>query len=212
MTDDVGEQAETERRYATITDDALASLRRLIGVPITDTVEPWCYEATRDNIRHYAHGIGDDNPLWCVPEYAAKTKFGDVIALPSFLFATSRIISGYVGGLPGIHAMWSGADWHWHKTVNRNDTITTEAWLKDLVVHDTKFAGRAVQQTYHVDFFNQHGDLVAEADSWCFRTERDHAREQGSKYKEVRAREPRRYSREEIGEACKLYADEEVRG
>ena len=43
-----------------------------------ETVEPWCYEATRDNIRHYAHGIGDDNPLWCVPEYAAKTKFGDV--------------------------------------------------------------------------------------------------------------------------------------
>ena len=33
----------------------------------TDTVEPWCHEATRDNIRHYAHGIGDDNPLWCDP-------------------------------------------------------------------------------------------------------------------------------------------------
>ena len=39
-----------------------------------DTLEPWCYEATRDNIRHYAHGIGDDNPLWCDPDYAAKTK------------------------------------------------------------------------------------------------------------------------------------------
>ena len=159
------------------------------------TAEPWCYEATRDNIRHYAHGIGDDNPLWCVPEYAAKTKFGDVIALPSFLFATSRIISGYVGGLPGIHAMWSGSDWNWHKTVHRNDEITTEAWLKDMIVHDTKFAGRAVQQIYHVDFFNQKGELVAEADSWCFRTERDHAREQGTKYQEVKAREPRRYSR-----------------
>jgi acyl dehydratase len=121
-----------------------------------------------------------------VPEYARKTSFGDVIALPSFLFATSRIISGYVGGLPGIHAMWSGSDWNWHKTVNRNDEITTEAWLKDLIVHDTKFAGRAVQQIYHVDFFNQQGDLVAGADSWCFRTERDHAREKGTKYKELR--------------------------
>lgn len=53
-------------------------------------------------------------------------------------------------------------------------------------------AGRAVQQVYHVDFFNQEGDKAAEADSWRFRTERDHAREQGSKYREVRAREPRR--------------------
>ena len=77
------------------------------------------------------------------------------------------------------------ADWTWHKaTVSRNDEITTEAWLKDLIEHQTpSFAGRAVQQIYHVDFFNQSGDKVAEADSWCFRTERDHARENGTKYK-----------------------------
>jgi acyl dehydratase len=202
----------TERTFPKITDEGLEDLRKRIGLKIGATAEPWCYEATRDNIRHYAHGIGDDNPLWCDPEYAAKTPYGGIIALPSFLFSTSRIVSGYVGGLPGVHAMWSGADWQWHKLVKRNDTISTEAYLKDLVEHQTRFAGRAVQQIYHVDFFNQDGDRVAEADSWCFRTERDHAREQGSKYKEVRAREPRRYSPEEIQEAYKLYAQEEVRG
>lgn len=205
-------QTKTERSFPKITERGLDELRERIGVKIGATAEPWCYEATRDNIRHYAHGIGDDNPLWTDPEYAAKTQHGGIIALPSFLFATSRIVSGYVGGLPGVHAMWSGADWTWHKTVKRNDTISTEAHLKNLIEHQTRFAGRAVQQIYHVDFFNQDGDKVAEADSWCFRTERDHAREQGSKYKEVRAREPRRYSPEEIKEAYKLYAQEEVRG
>jgi acyl dehydratase len=203
---------EIERTFPKITEQGLDALRQRIGVKIGVTVEPWCYEATRDNIRHYAHGIGDDNPLWCVPEYAAKTKYGDVIALPSFLFATSRIVSGYVGGLAGVHAMWSGADWNWHKTVNRNDTISTEAWLKDVVEHQTRFAGRAVQQTYHVDFFNQHGDLVAGADSWCFRTERDQAREQGTKYKDVNARQPRRYTDQELADAYQLYRDEEIRG
>jgi len=69
-----------------------------------------------------------------------------------------------------------------------------------------------VQQIYHVDFFNQDGDKVADADSWCFRTERDHAREKGTKYKEVRAREPRRYTQAELDEAYQLYADEKVRG
>ncbi|SCK32560.1 Acyl dehydratase [Variovorax sp. HW608] len=202
----------TERTFPKITDNGLDELRERIGLKIGATAEPWCYEATRDNIRHYAHGIGDDNPLWCDPDYAAKTKYGGIVALPSFLFSTSRIVSGYVGGLPGVHAMWSGADWEWHKPVHRNDTIRTEAYLKDLIEHETRFAGRAVQQIYHVDFFNQEGDKVAEADSWCFRTERDHAREQGSKYKEVRARAPRRYSTEEIQEAYKLYAKEEVRG
>jgi hypothetical protein len=108
--------------------------------------------------------------------------------------------------------MWSGADWNWHLPVRRNDVISTEARIKDLILHDTRFAGRAVQQIYHVDFFNQHGDKVADADSWCFRTERDHAREKGTKYKEVRAREPRRYSEAELAEAYELYANEKIRG
>jgi len=200
------------RSFPKITDHDLEQLSRRIGAKIGDTAEPWCYEATRDNIRHYAHGIGDDNPLWCDPAYADNSRHGGIIALPSFLFTTSRIISGYVGGLPGVHAMWSGADWTWHKHVRRNDQISTEAYLKDLIPHETRFAGRAIQQVYHVDFFNQEGDKVAEADSWCFRTERDHAREQGTKYSEVRSRAPRRYTEEELREAYKLYAQEEVRG
>lgn len=203
---------ESQRTFPKITDSGLDELRQRIGVKIGQTAEPWCYEATRDNIRHYAHGIGDDNPLWCDPDYAAKSHYGGVVALPSFLFSTSRIVSGYVGGLPGVHAMWSGADWTWHKEVRRNDVISTESYLKDLVEHQTRFAGRAIQQIYHVDFFNQQGDKVAEADSWCFRTERDHARENGTKYREVRARGVRRYTDEELGEAYKLYRDEEVRG
>ena len=204
--------AEPTRLFARITDQALDTLRARKNVRIENTAEPWCHEATRDNIRHYAHGIGDDNPLWCEPAYAAKTRFGDVIALPSFLFATSRIISGYVGGIPGVHAMWAGADWTWHKPVPRNQAIGTEAWLKDLIEHDTKFAGRAIQQIYHVNFFNPAGDLVAEADSWCFRTDRDQAREQGTKYSEVRARPPRVYTDEDLERVYELYAAEAIRG
>src|SRR5262249_30236193 len=168
--------------FPKITEQGLDDLRYRIGVKITDTLEPWCHEATRDNIRHYAHGIGDDNPLWCDPQYAVGTRWGGVLAPPSFLFATSRIISGYVGGLPGVHATSAGAAWTSHLPVRRNDAITTEAWLKDLIEHQTTFAGRSIQQVYHVDFYNQRGELVAAADSWCFRTDRDLAREAGTKY------------------------------
>jgi acyl dehydratase len=203
---------ETTRRFPHITEAGLDELRRRIGVKITGSLEPWCHEATRDSIRHYAHGIGDDNPLWCDPDYAARTRWGALIAPPSFLFATSRIVSGYVGGLPGVHAMWAGADWTWHLPVRRNDAISTEAWLKELVEHQTTFAGRAIQQTYHVDFYNQHGDRVAGADSWCFRTDRDEARETGTKYTAVRAKLPRRYSEAELAEIWQLYAAEEIRG
>lgn len=201
-----------ERLFPKITDEALDDLRARIGAPITDTVEPWNFEATRDAIRHYAHGIGDDNPLWCDPDYAARSRFGTIVALPSFLFTTSRIVSGYVGGLAGTHAMWAGADWTWHKPVLRGDVIHTEAHLKDVIEHNTSFAGRSFQQIYHVDFYNQSGDLVAAADSWCFRTDRDHARELGIKYSATRERGERRYTREELDEVHELYAAEEVRG
>lgn len=198
-------------KFPKITEEGLDDLRSRIGVKIENTVEPWNYEATRDAIRHYAHGIGDDNPLWCDPEYAAKTKYGSIVALPSFMFTTSRIISGYCGGLSGVHAMWAGADWTWHKPVFRNDTIHTEAYLKDLVEHQTKFAGRSFQQIYHVDFFNQKGDKVAEGDSWVFRTDRDEARERGTKYTEARGRvEP--YTEEQLEEFTRLYQAEEIRG
>ncbi|MFM0504837.1 FAS1-like dehydratase domain-containing protein [Paraburkholderia caffeinilytica] len=204
--------AEDQVMFPKITEKGLEELSKRIGVDVGATAEPWCYEATRDNIRHYAHGIGDDNPLWCDPDYAAQTRHEGIVALPSFLFTTSRIVSGYVGGLPGVHAMWSGADWNWHKQVKRNDVITTQAKLKDLIEHETRFAGRAIQQIYHVDFYNQHGDLVADADSWCFRTERDHAREQGTKYRDVKSKPPRIYTEEELAAAYELYRNEKVRG
>lgn len=203
----------THKKFPKITEEGLDDLRQRIGAKIEKTVEPWCYEATRDNIRHYAHGIGDDNPLWCDPDYAKTTKYGDVIALPSFLFATNRIISGYVGGLPGVHAMWSGANWNWHKTITRNMEFRTEAYLKDLIEHDTRFAGRAVQQIYHVDFYDtQTGDLVADADSWCFRTDRDQARENGTKYNEAKEKGRRTWTDKELNEYYKYYEREQIRG
>jgi acyl dehydratase len=201
-----------ERQFAGITDRGLEDLRSRIGVRIEDSLEPWCYEATRDNIRHYAHGIGDDNPLWCDPDYAAGTAHKGIIAPPSFLFACDRIISGYVGGLPGVHAMWAGADFNWHKAIRRNDELRTEAWLKELIPHETRFAGMAIQQVYHVNFFNQNNELLCEADSWCFRTDRDIARERGTKYDAVKAQQPKIYTDAELVEFYRHYAQEEVRG
>ncbi len=198
--------------FPRITEQGLEELVARKGVKIAREPEPWCTEATRDNIRHYAHGIGDDNPLWCDPEYAASTLHGGIVALPSFLFSCSRIISGYVGGLPGVHAMWAGADLTWHKWIRRNEQISTESYLKDIILRDTQFSGRAVQQIYHVDFFNRTGDKVAEGDSWCFRTERDTAREEGTKYDGLKARGTKTYTGEELVEIYRHYAEEKVRG
>ncbi len=201
-----------KREFVGITDEALDDLRSRIGQKIEKTLEPWCHESTRDNIRHYAHGIGDDNPLWCDPEYGKTTQYGDVIALPSFLLACNRVASGYVGGIPGVHAMFAGVDFTWYKTIQRNIEISSEVYLKDLTEYETRFAGRSIKQTYHVDYFDNEGDKLASADTWCFRTDRDQAREKGSKYTEVKKRGPRVYTPEEIQAVYDLYGQEEIRG
>lgn len=201
-----------QQRFSLITDESLGALRKLIGVPIEETLEPWCYEATRDSIRHWAHGIGDDNPLWCEPEYADKTSYGCILAPPSFIFTLNRPFSGYVGGLSGVHAMFAGIDVTWHRPILRGSRFTTRAWLKDLVERQTRFANRAVQQIYRVEFYDQDGQLVAEGDSWCFRTERDTAREQGTKYENVKQKEAVSYSREDLVRIFGLYEQEEIRG
>ena len=69
-----------------------------------------------------------------------------------------------------------------------------------------------MQQIYHVRFFNQHGDLVAEADSWCFRTDRDTAREEGTKYTALKAKPVRRYNETELAEFYRHYHNETIRG
>jgi acyl dehydratase len=204
--------ASPQQRFSLITDKSVADLRKLIGVVIEDTLEPWCHEATRDNIRHWAHGIGDDNPLWCDPEYARGTAHGRLVAPPSFIFPLDRVFSGYVGGLPGVHAMFAGIDVTWRRPMLHGDEFRTRVWLKDLIEHQTRFAGRSIQQIYRCEFINQRDEIVAEGDSWCFRTERDTARERGTKYTEVKAKKPVYYTRDDLTKIFALYEAEEIRG
>ena len=149
-------------------------------------------------MRHWAAGIGDRNPFWL--------EAG--VAPPTILFALDRIVSGYVGGLPGIHAMYGGTDFRWQRPIRIGDTIVGASVLLDLVEKPSTFARRAIQQIYRTTFRNQAGELVCEADSWCFRTERDTARERG-KYG---AAEPARYTERELAAIASAYRNEEIRG
>ena len=53
---------------------------------------------------------------------------------------------------------------------------------------------------------------MAGADSWCFRTDRDQAREAGTKYTELKEKPVKTYTDDELAEIFAGYAEEEVRG
>ena len=69
---------------AKITEQDLERVRARLGEvnPITGAYNT---EAAKDAIRHFAEGIGDDNPLWTDPAYAERTRWGTLLAPPSFL-------------------------------------------------------------------------------------------------------------------------------
>lgn len=194
--------------HGTITDDGLADLEERIGVVIKDRPQPHIEEVTRDAIRHFAWGMGDDNPLWLDRDYAQDSIHGGILAPPCILYATDRIVSGYVGGFPGVHALFAGTDWTWHRAIRVGDIIDAEPTLKGVEIKDSRFARRAVKQTYYVRFTNQDGQLIAEADSWCFRTERATARTVG-KYSEV---QPQSYTPAEIEAVADAYRNYRRRG
>src|SRR5439155_8850777 len=64
--------------FPTITEEALGALRARLGQPVRRP-EPYIEVATRDAIRHWAHGIGDRNPYWATarggpPTYPVTTR------------------------------------------------------------------------------------------------------------------------------------------
>src|ERR1043166_1596186 len=111
----------TSPAFPVIWTEALDALRAFVGKPVRRP-EPYIEVATRDAIRHWAHGIGDRNPFWA----AAR------IAPPTILFAMDRIVSGYVGGLPGIHAMYGGTDFRWRLRIREGDRIVGDRVLLPL--------------------------------------------------------------------------------
>lgn len=200
-----------DRRFPRITDEMVGALRARIGETLKDPHPAWVTEATLDSSRHYAFGIGDDNPMWSDPGYAAGTPFGDIAAVPTILFACSPGGMGLTG-LPGIHAMFAGCHFRWHRPIRRNEPIRSHATIKDVIEKRTRFSGRTIQQIHHIDFTGAKGAPLAWLDVWNFRTDRDEAREKTEKYDRSRTDHRRRYTMEELDSFLALYDQEEVRG
>ena len=62
--------------FTSVTDDVVEILRERIGTPITsNSPRPYVTVATQDAIRHWCYGIGDYNPLYLDPDYAARGPY-----------------------------------------------------------------------------------------------------------------------------------------
>jgi len=91
---------------SSLIDECLRRARQLVGVELDRTLRQKNLEASRSAIKRYAYGIGDDNPLWCDQQYAGKTRYGRIVAPPTFIFSVddTAFSEPRVPGLILLHA------------------------------------------------------------------------------------------------------------
>ena len=141
------------------TDEMLAEMRALIGTELRTEASVNNEYATRLAILRFAEGIGDDNPLWTDPGYAAASPYGGLIAPPSFIFCCLGSIQVGWRGLGGFHAETLLT---FHRTVRLDDRITARVYFDGFDgPSESRFAGRRIKDYLRQEYRNQDGELVA---------------------------------------------------
>lgn len=192
---------------ARITDEALAELRSRMGK--IDPARAWNTLASLDAIVHFANGVGDDNPLFRDPDYARKTKYGRVIAPPTFVYTFCSAGFGPAhGGLPGIYSLFSEDVFEFYHPVFEGGRYSADEELVGVEVKNSEWGGRAVHQFVENRFRDQNGTIAAKKTVRRIRAERQATRE----HKKYAPWEPYRYSDEEIRQIAAAYLNEFRRG
>jgi acyl dehydratase len=176
---------------------------------------------TTDTFRHVAEAYGDGNPLWCDPDYAAKTRWEGALAPPPLVGGDTLVGDDEVRDLDddtrallkgdplrGVHAFYAASAREWWAPLRPLRPVSRRNALVAVLDKPSEFAGRAVHEWTGQVFREAGGPLLAAQYRNMVRTERTAARERG-KYDKV---EPASYTDDEIAAIEAQYAAERPRG
>ena len=113
--------------WGTITEEGVSAAEQLVNVPLRRDRMQWIEEITVDSIRHFAWGIGDNNPLWLDREYAAQSVYGELVAPPCILYAVDGTV--VAPKFPGVQWLYAGTSWTWFEPILLGDKFNVEARL-----------------------------------------------------------------------------------
>lgn len=142
------------------TDEMLAEMRALIGTELRTDACVNNEFATRLAILRFCEGIGDDNPLWTDPDYAARGPHGTLIAPPSFIFACLGSVQVGWRGLGGFHAETVMT---FNRPIRVGDRISAQVFFDgfDGPIEASNFGGRRIKDYLRQEYRNQDGELAA---------------------------------------------------
>ena len=193
-----------ETLYPDLTDEAIQAARKLIGVELRR--HPRWTEVGKELIIRFGLAIGSRNPLYMSEELVSTNLLGSILGHPTMLYCFDDTL--VAPGIPGVHAIYAGADWEFYRPLFLHDRITARARLLDVEKKRGDFCGQMALQAGEVVYTNQEGETIARASSYVMRTPRDAARERG-KYMNVARYH---YTPEDLEAIDGAYEAEEIRG
>ncbi len=167
-------ESDVKMPDAHVTEEMIEDMRKRAGLKLRIDHHVNNEEATRIAILKFAEGVGDTNPLWTDPEYAQKTRYGTVVAPPSWVLG---VYSGIQFGWPGLGGFHNSTRMEFFKPVLRNDIITPECTFTGFEgPKSSDFAEIMFINWYENKYFNQKNELVATSRWSAFHIERAKAR------------------------------------
>lgn len=203
--------------YGVLTDAAFERARKRIGIRRPIHNPPHNYEVSRDGIRQFAFGYGDDNPLYCDPNYAKNTRWGELIAPPTFHYTMGENITpkptgetkALLKGDPwaGLGSYQARMDYEWWRPYKLGDNLYKLDAVVGVLDKPSSFGGRTAHETISYPHANQNGDLVMVQRGTWINAER-HTSKKNKKEKET----AKPYTPEELAEIDAVYESETRRG
>lgn len=201
-----------------ITEEAVERKRRRVGLPVPH-LEPSFEFATVDSMRNYARGIGDVNPFYRNVEHARASRWGAMVAHPTFMsymgcsveteLSPELLATGRGDPLAGVHAFYSGEDLEWLRPVVEGDRLVVRGGLRSIEVKQSRMGGSAVHETTESAYRNQNGELVGVRRQLLIRVDRSRAR--GAR-KNLDLDVPHSYTVDEMQAIYSDYEREYIRG
>ena len=129
--------------------------KKFIGVES----EPITHDVERGAIRLFAQAIGDPNPLFNDEKQARKSRFGGMIAPPTFvrLLMPREMPRVDIPNMPK-RLLDGGSEWEFHEPIRPGDRITVIARLADLRETEGRMGAMVVRVT-EVRYINQFDEL-----------------------------------------------------
>lgn len=136
-----------------LTDTMISEAIGTESSPVTSTIETGA-------IIRFAEAIGDTNPIFNDEITARKSRYGGLIAPPTFLRSMKTMPPEIPFEIPFDRILDGGSSWEYFHPVRANDAITAVGKVIDINERNGRM-GLMVFMTTEISYTNQFNDLVA---------------------------------------------------